>query len=428
MAKRPEDRFPSASAFAEAMRTALANPAEPAVSEDEATMVAPSPLPQPHAAATAPPRGVVSGIASAQRSTTPILAAAALLVLGVVGGGWWFFARQPVPPPVIGNTIVPPPQVADATPTRPPVVVTPPVDVPSQAPIQSEPNQSGTTTAVTPQPQPPVAVPQLPPPAVQAPSAPVVQTPLPQPPPPPIPQSNDQQLAMVGLDLLRHQIAQWVSSRSCALLDGDVRDDRTVNLNGLAGHGSVDDLRQGLTSFVPPGQIDLRVTGVNRVFCPALTALHPIAPTFGVSGGPRLGLQMADGKTRLHDGERVHVQLVMPDFTSRLRVDYIAHDGNVQHLYPQLADPKAAIVADPPRTFGPGEPVNLGHPSWQIGEPYGTDMVIAVASSEPLFERPRPSNAETADVYLRDLQAAIEALRLRGARLAGAAVTLEALP
>ncbi len=233
---------------------------------------------------------------------------------------------------------------------------------------------------------------------------------------------------MVGLDLLRHQIAQWVSSRSCALLDGDVKDDRTVNLNGLAGHGSVDDLRQGLTSFVPPGQIDLRVTGVNRVFCPALTALHPIAPIFGVSGGPRLGLQMADGKTRLHDGERVHVQLVMPDFTSRLRVDYIAHDGNVQHLYPQLADPKAAIVADPPRTFGPAEPVNLGHPSWQIGEPYGTDMVIAVASSEPLFERPRPSNAETADVYLRDLQAAIEALRLRGARLAGAAVTLEALP
>jgi eukaryotic-like serine/threonine-protein kinase len=428
MAKRPEDRFASASAFAEAMRTALTNPAEPAVSEDEATMVAPSPLPQPHAAATAPPRGVVSGIASAQRSTTPILAAAALLVLGVVGGGWWFFARQPVPPPVIGNTIVPPPQVADATPTRPPVVVTPPVDVPSQAPIQSEPNQSGPTTAATSPPQPPTVAPQLPPPVAQPAPAPVVQAPPLQSPPPPVTQPNDQQLAMVGLEVLRRQIAQWVSGRTCALLDGDVKDNRSVTLNGLAGHGSVDDLRQGLSSFVPPGQIDLRVTGVNRVFCPALTALHPISPTFGVSGGPRLGLQMADGKTRLHDGDRVRVRLVMPDFAGRLRVDYIAHDGNVQHLYPQLADSKAAIVADPPRTFEPGEPVNLGHPSWQIGEPYGTDMIIAVASSEPLFDRPRPSNAETAEVYLRDLQAAIEALRQRGAHLAGAAVTLEALP
>ena len=35
MAKRPEDRFPSASAFAEAMRAALASQAEPAVVEDE---------------------------------------------------------------------------------------------------------------------------------------------------------------------------------------------------------------------------------------------------------------------------------------------------------------------------------------------------------------------------------------------------------
>ncbi len=116
MAKRPEDRFASASAFAEAMRSALAHPTEPAVSEDEATMVA-----TPHTAATAPPPHTVSGIASAQRSKTPILAAVALLVLGVVGGGgWWFFARQPEPPSPI----------ADATPTKPPVVVTPPVDVP----------------------------------------------------------------------------------------------------------------------------------------------------------------------------------------------------------------------------------------------------------------------------------------------------------
>jgi hypothetical protein len=63
-----------------------------------------------------------------------------------------------------------------------------------------------------------------------------------------------------------------------------------------------------------------------------------------------------------------------------------------------------------------------------ISEPYGTDMIIAVASSDPLFDRPRPANAETAGVYVRDLQAAIDAVQQRGARVAGAAVTLEALP
>jgi len=65
---------------------------------------------------------------------------------------------------------------------------------------------------------------------------------------------------------------------------------------------------------------------------------------------------------------------------------------------------------------------------WVIGEPYGMDMIIAVASSEPLFEHPRPSNAELADEYLRQLQAQLDKLRLQGDRLAGAAIAIEALP
>ena len=399
-----------------------------AVSEDEATMVAATVPPhQPPTTAGPPPPRTVPVSTSALRSNTPIIATVALVVLGGVGGGaWWFLSRQPIPPlPVIATAVVPPPPIVEVTPTTPPVVAAPPKDIPAHPPTQSEAGQptAGETAA-----PPPTVSPQLPPPAIPLPTTPPAAATLPQQPSPPAVPSNEQQLAMVGVDVLRHQIAQWVSGRSCALLDGDVSDGRSVTLNGLAGHGAVEDLRQGLTSFVPLGQIDLHVTGVNRVFCPALTALHSIAPAFGASGGPHLRLQMADGKTRLHDSEKVRVRLVMPDFTSRLRVDYVAHDGSVQHLYPQLADPKNGISADPPRTFGPGEPVDLGHPSWLIGEPYGTDMIIAVASSEPLFDRPRPSNAETADVYLRDLQAAIDALRQRGARLAGAAVTLEALP
>ena len=103
------------------------------------------------------------------------------------------------------------------------------------------------------------------------------------------------------------------------MLGGEVGSSGFVTVNGLAGNRSVEGLRQGLMAFVPPGQIDFRVAGVDRVFCPALTALHPIGPAYGVSGGPRLGLQM-DGKARLHDGEPVRVRLVMPDFTAHLRV------------------------------------------------------------------------------------------------------------
>ena len=72
--------------------------------------------------------------------------------------------------------------------------------------------------------------------------------------------------------------------------------------------------------------------------------------------------------------------------------------------------------------------MNLGNPAWLVGPPYGTDMIIAIASAEPLFDRPRQSNAEAAAVYLRDLKAAVDAAQHRGIRMSGAAVTVDALP
>ena len=120
--------------------------------------------------------------------------------------------------------------------------------------------------------------------------------------------------------------------------------------------------------------------------------------------------------------------MVMPDFTGRLRVDYIAHDGSVQHLYPQNADTKNGITADLPRIWAANQIINLANPAWTISAPYGTDMIIAIASSQPLFDKSRANNAEQAATYLHDLQAAIDAARQRGEHVSGAALTLDALP
>ena len=368
MAKRPDDRFASAVAFAEAMRTALAHPSEP-VGDDDATMVV-APVP------SVLPSAMVLPKQPASRSTIPIIATAvAVLLLAFGGAAWWLVPRTVTQAPVQAVAI------------NTPVPATPP------APAQ--------TSAIVSSPLP------LPSPAVQP---------------------ENQQLTMARTDGLRRQIAQWASNQGCALLGGGVGDNGSAALSGLASNRILDDLRQGIAGIASPSNIDWRVNGVDHVFCPALDALHPIVPAFGATGGSRLGLEMADGKTRLHDGENVRVKLVMPDFASQLRVDYIVHDGSVQHLYPQLADPANGIKADTPRTYASGEPVDLRHPSWVIGAPYGTDMIIAVASSEPLFDHQRPRNAETVEAYLHDLQEAIDDARRRGVRMAGAAVTLEALP
>jgi serine/threonine protein kinase len=380
MAKRPQDRFASAKAFAEAIRAAVAQQAEPAGDADEQTMFTPPPAARPRPVEQIqPPR--VAPVPPPRRSTMPITVAAVAL-LGLLGGGgaWWFLARPAAP--VIATATPPAAEVSPA-----------PSTTPIPAPTHSETAQPSPARTVTPSVQP-----------------------------------DAQQLALAGLDALRRRIAQWANSRSCAVLEGDVADGGAVKLNGLASDHSIEGLRQGLAALVPPGQIDWRVTGVAPAFCPALDALHLATPAFGATDAPRLGLQMADDKTSLRDGEPVRVRVAIPDFPGWLRVDYVVHDGTVQHLYPQLADTKIGITADRPKSYAPGETVNLANPSWLIGPPYGTDMIIAVAASDPLFDHPRASNSEPADAYLGDLWTAIDNLRQHHGRVAGAGITLEALP
>ncbi len=191
-------------------------------------------------------------------------------------------------------------------------------------------------------------------------------------------------------------------------------------------------LRQSLTGIVPPGSVDWNVRGVDSFFCPALDIVHPIVHGFG-AGAAQLGLDLVGSNTRLRDGEHILPRLVMPNFRGQLRVDYVAHDGVVLHLYPQIADPNQRMTADPPRVFAAGETVKLGdpspgHPAWEVAPPYGSDMIIAIASTQPLFSRPRPSNVETATDYLRELQTAVDEARSRGVKLAGGALVVDTLP
>ncbi|HLJ06662.1 MAG TPA: protein kinase [Acetobacteraceae bacterium] len=424
MAKRPEERYASATAFLEAVRAALHAPSapaeEPVVSEDEATMVAaPAPRSAPVTAAPAAAARPVSPAPSApakRSSPMPMIAAAAALVIVAGGGGAWYFLSQPSAPSTGTPSTTTTASTAPAAPTPAPPAATP-------APPPSSPTSAQTeqTAQVTP---PPVGPTPPPTPPVSVAPPPVAPTPVQPATPPP----DTQQTAAISLGNLRTQIAQWVTEQHCALLGGAVGDSGAVTLAGYAGDPSVDQMRQGLASLAPNAQLNWQVNGVNQVFCPALDLLRPTVPAFGATGVSRLLLQMADNKTQLHDGQQVRVHLAMPDFAGRLRVDYIGHDGSVQHLYPQIADPKNSITADPPRTWNASQIVDLSNPVWTIGPPYGTDMIIAVASSQPLFERSRPQNGETAAIYLRDLQAAIDGARQRGERLAGAAITLDALP
>ena len=447
MAKRPEDRYQSATEFLQALRAAASGQAEPAPADsaDEATMVsAPRasapPRPAPTAASVGP---TPSAAPAAKKSAMPMIAIAAVLLILLAGGGAWFFLfRGPAPAstaanqtpgaPVIGanapaTTSPPGPSSVAQTTTPSPTANPAPANPP---PSTSATGQAATQTASAPTPAAP------PPSSPPAPTAPVVQTATVQPPAPAAPVSTppapqQEQVAAVSLESVRKQVAQIAAGQRCATLDGDVQSGGMISLSGYAGSSAANAIRQALAGVSTPGGVNWNVVSVDSYYCPVLDLVHPLAATFG-SAGARLGLGLAGGNNRLRDGDHILPRLVTADFRGYLRVDYVAHDGGVLHMYPQVSDPANRMTADPPRTFGPSESVNLGetspgHPAWEVGEPYGTDMIVAIQSSQPLFERPRPSNLEKATDYLRELQAAVDAARQRGVRLAGSAITVETL-
>lgn len=471
MAKRPEDRFQSATEFLQALKAAAAGgrDAEAAYPADEATMVAaagtiiqpPAPQPpHPRTAEPATPASAPPAPAPAGKSRLPALIAALLVVLLAAGGGAWFFlspgatakhpaatsapARTATSTPAIPAT---PQHTASATPAGAaggkPASATPEAAPQArQAQVQPAPSTPAAGTSQPPLPttqqaqanKAPAAAPPAPPqntgtqPSIPAPaqsaSSQAAATPI----APAGSSGGNQQLAATSLQAVRQQIHRMLAAQKCSALAGTVQDSGTIVLSGFAGTTAADSIREALAGR----PLDWLVTSVEPYYCPALDVVHPIALTTGPLAA-QLRLSLAGGITRLHDGQRILPRIVMPNFRGYLRVEYVAHDGGVMHLYPQVADPADKIAADPPHSFAPGSVVKLGevspgHPAWEVGPPYGTDMIIAIASSKPLFDRPRPSDQEATKGFLRQLQQAVDAARQRGERVVGSAMTVDTLP
>ena len=124
----------------------------------------------------------------------------------------------------------------------------------------------------------------------------------------------------------------------------------------------------------------------------------------------------------------------MADFAGELRVDYLGHDGSIVHLYPTAADPAQHVLARPATRLAPGAHLSIGdggpgQPIWEVGPPYGTDMIIAVASSAPLLTRePAQNAAGDAAPYLRGLADGIARVRQAGGQVSGTLLLVNALP
>jgi serine/threonine-protein kinase len=316
---------------------------------------------------------------------------------------------QPAAPPPVAQTQTQtqaptPPPAAQPPPPRPtpPPVTQAPVPLPVPATPAPEPPRAQPQPPAAAAPTPPPAPVTLPPVVTAPPAAPSVPARPPEPPPAPAPPQQVAAAPVAGA--LRSAIAGVLSEARCALIGGDMEGPNRARLTGYAQAGGGEAaLRLRLASAgVPPGAIDWGVRGFEGPYCQALDLLRPHADGFATPPSG-LGLALAGGVTRLVKDDLLTVNLTLPGFPSYLRVSYFMHDGEVFHLHP--------TPTDPPRAFGPGVRITLGDPAsggakWEIGPPYGTEMIVAVASERPLFAAARPE-LEQSDDYLAALAAAL---------------------
>jgi serine/threonine-protein kinase len=238
-------------------------------------------------------------------------------------------------------------------------------------------------------------------------------------PPPPAMPPAVQPAVLPPAAVARNALAAALPAVACSLVRGTATEDR-LTLRGVVGRGAPERaLRAAVAGGAGALPSDWRVASFDAPFCTALDTLRPVAQAFGTAG--TMSVSLAGEATRLRDGELVTVVVNGPDFPAYVYVSFLVHDGTLAHLHPTPTDPSRAVPAGGALRLG--DPA-IGGPAWAVGPPYGPDLVIAVASSVPLFDRPRPDDEDTG-AYLGALRTALDQARRRGARLAVDAWLLE---
>ncbi len=466
LAKRPEDRWASAAVFADAIRAAITAPAQAVplpMADSDATIVAAGPRPviapkTPAAATQASPvakKGAPVLLIGGGIAALGAAAAAAFLLMGAPST-----PTPPPPTPQIALQQPPPPAAPPAvtiqpaapaapllTPTAPPLLQTAPqataqVSPPLQAPVIAPPPTPSTsvpaqTTLLAPAPpvSPPVAqapvqqapiqqtpiqqtpiqqtpaqlapAPQPPPPIVAMPVRPPAPQLLPAPPPPLLqPAAPQPQIALLQPPKLDFAAAAAAAANAapCTLISGAATEN-SLTLSGVARRGEETAIWRMLAARgIPLSAATLGVQPFDGPYCPALAVLRPViaAP----DAAPRVSVI---GNMPLLKGQFLRFDVTLPSWPSHLYVAYFMASGEVAHLVPSATHPADAIVRL-------GEP-RAGFPGWEVDEPFGTDLLVAVASERPLFGANRPLVEPQAD-YIAALSTALAAARQAGQRVA----------
>lgn len=194
----------------------------------------------------------------------------------------------------------------------------------------------------------------------------------------------------------------------CAVLNASIVAG-TVNLSGYVYEpNAIEQVKNALGSLQGVAGVNVDVNRMNELQCRLVNFFSEYLTANRRT--PRgVAIRSRDPDAKFVKDERLIVDLKSPDRRTYIYVDYFSLDGGVVHLMPSPAVKRNRMAANDARTLG-DRPSNG---EWVVGKPFGTELIVALSTPEPLFGD-RRKEVETAADYLRALEQSLT--RIKGSR------------
>ncbi|MBI1321204.1 MAG: DUF4384 domain-containing protein, partial [Candidatus Hydrogenedens sp.] len=199
------------------------------------------------------------------------------------------------------------------------------------------------------------------------------------------------------------QVKSALDRIDCSLLQAAMVDSGGFTVSGLAGPAaSAPAIRRTIDEIAPGTPVEVAVEPVTQAMCDPLGAISQ-ARTANAAVPKAVVVQTSSADAVYKNGQNLMLDVVAPDQTSYLQVDYFTLEGYVVHLFPNGLEKDNRLAAGKKRTLG--NPAAGGR-FWTIGPPFGRELIVAIATPKPLFPSLRPE-AELASTYLQELKKAL---------------------
>lgn len=218
------------------------------------------------------------------------------------------------------------------------------------------------------------------------------------------------------------QVRMEFEKLDCAPLTA-AEDDDGIRVSGFVGsQEELDQLTAAVNSLEDVGEVTFQVVVTSTSFCDVLEVALPLKESNSIgSAGASIGVE--SGAVVLQEDDRVVLEADAPNFANYVYIIYMQEDGKLLHLVPNQDQPDNSRGAN--ETFSVGDKAD--QPSITVSAPYGDDLVMLVASSEPLFEAQRPL-IENGSSFAEGLAKSVETILSSGGKVVADLVFLRTLP